>query len=295
MSHFRNLSEKQIIKPPKWISDNIIYECITGSVAYGVSSDTSDMDVYGICIPKKEEVFPHLSGKICGFDKIEPFEQYIKHQVHYQDALNGKGRNYDFTIFSIIKFFKLGMENNPNILDILYVPRECILSTTQTGELIRENRKLFLHKGLWPRFKGYAYSQLHKIDTKDPEGSRKELIEKHGYDVKFGYHLVRLLYEAEMLISECDMDLQKYSEHLKSVRRGDVSLSELKLWAKSKEKQLEDLVSKSKLPQKPQVEKIKQLLLDCLESHYGQLNNIIENPDKYKLFYEQILELTNKV
>ena len=28
------------------------------------------------------------------------------------------------------------------------------------GNLVREKRKLFLHKGAWPKFKGYAYSQL---------------------------------------------------------------------------------------------------------------------------------------
>jgi hypothetical protein len=28
------------------------------------------------------------------------------------------------------------------------------------GNLVRENRKCFLHKGAWPRFKAHAYSQL---------------------------------------------------------------------------------------------------------------------------------------
>lgn len=50
-------------------SANVHYETIMGSVAYGVSSDTSDMDVYGFAIPPKDDVFPHLRGEILCFGK----------------------------------------------------------------------------------------------------------------------------------------------------------------------------------------------------------------------------------
>jgi hypothetical protein len=39
------------VNPPGWLADNLCYETIMGSVAYGVSAETSDMDVYGICLP----------------------------------------------------------------------------------------------------------------------------------------------------------------------------------------------------------------------------------------------------
>jgi len=35
-----------------------------------------------------------------------------------------------------------------------------IINAFSVGNLVREKRKLFLHKGAWPKFKGYAYSQL---------------------------------------------------------------------------------------------------------------------------------------
>ena len=38
------INEKLLKNPPKWMKDNICLEVITGSFAYGVSSDTSDMD-----------------------------------------------------------------------------------------------------------------------------------------------------------------------------------------------------------------------------------------------------------
>ena len=287
----QDLVKKNLITPPKWLPDNTVYQCIMGSVAYGVSADTSDMDVYGICIPPKDEIFPHLKGNIIGFDQYNPFEQYQQHHIFDKNALNNKGRTYDFTIYNIVKFFKLAMENNPNIIDSLFVSRECILSSTQVGELIRENRKLFLHKGLWAKFKGYAYSQLQKMRNQTKEGNRTELIERYGYDIKNAYHLVRLLYEAEMLLIESDMDLRRHNEHLKSIRRGDFAFPEIIEWAQSKEKSLENIYIKSELPNKPQVDKIKNLLINCLETHYGSVD--IVQPNKYELIVQEIRKLVN--
>jgi len=70
------------ISPPSWLPDNLCYETMMGSVAYGVSADTSDMDVYGICLPPKDTVFPHLAGEIFGFGtQIKRFETWQEHHV----------------------------------------------------------------------------------------------------------------------------------------------------------------------------------------------------------------------
>ena len=67
--------------------------------------------------------------------------------------LGGRGRAYDLTIYGIIKFFNLAMHNNPNIIDSLFTPVNCVLHSTRVGDIVRENRKLFLHKGAWSKFK----------------------------------------------------------------------------------------------------------------------------------------------
>lgn len=156
--------ERKLTSPPKWLPGNTIYEVIMGSVAYGVSSDTSDVDVYGIAIPPKDLIFPHLAGEIPGFGRqIQRFDQWQEHHIRDADA----GREYDFSIYSIVKFFNLAMDNNPNIIDALFVPNNCVLYSNTIGNMIRENRRLFLHKGSWHKFKGYSYAQLHKIGSKD--------------------------------------------------------------------------------------------------------------------------------
>ena len=281
MSTLQRLAERGLTKPPRWLPGNVQYETIMGSVAYGVSSDTSDMDVYGLAIPPREEVFPHLRGEVPGFGRPRPrFEQFQEHHVHDRDALGGRGRTYDLTIFGIVKFFQLAMENNPNIIDSLFTPANCVLHSTAVGNLVRESRRLFLHKGAWPKFKGYAYSQLHKLAIKVPTGKRAELVARHGYDTKFAYHVVRLLGEVEQILIEGDIDLQRHNEPLKAIRRGEWTEEHLRRWCAAKEAELERAYAASTLRPVPDEDRIKDLLLRCLEAHYGSLEGCVVNPDR---------------
>ncbi len=287
-----DLERKGLIKPPSWLASNTIFLTQMGSVAYGVATEDSDVDIYGTTVPPKRIVFPHLAGEVFGFGaKKERFEQFQQHHVVDPSADGGKGRMYDFTIFNIVKTFNLTMQNNPNCLDALFVPQFCILHITQAGNLMRENRHKFLHKGCYYKLKGYAYSQLHKMTTKDPKGKRQEIRKKYGYDVKFAMHTVRLLDECQQILATGDLDLQRNREQLKAIRRGDVSEEEIRQWASAKEKDLEKLYAESKLPYSPDEGKIKQLLLDCLEEHYGSLKDAFVNPNAEKIALQQIQEI----
>jgi len=292
----RLYEQRLISSPPKFVATATQYEVIMGSVAYGVSNDTSDMDIYGFCIPPRDYVFPHLRGEIIGFSDPGPqFNQYQEHHIHDPHAEGGKGRVYDLNIYSIIKYFRLCMENNPNMIDSLFVPRRCILYSTAIGELLRENRKLFLHKGAWHKFKGYAYSQVHKMNSKNPIGKRKRIHEKYGYDVKFAYHVVRLLNEVEQILSEGDLDLERNREQLKAIRRGDWSQEKIAEYFEQKENQLESAYTKSELPATPDVEKIRELLLECLERHYGGLQGCVDDQDDIVKAMRDIDKIMDKV
>jgi hypothetical protein len=240
-----------------------------GSMAYGVSSDSSDMDVYGFCIPTKELLFPHLSGEIMGFgQQLKRFEQYQEH--HVKDASAQK--EYDITIYSIVKYFHLCMNNNPNMIDSLFTPRRCVLHSTPIAELVYEHRRMFLHKGAMHKLRGYAYSQLSKIEAHNNASNpkRQEDIAKNGYDTKFGYHLIRLH----------DLDLERNRDILKSIRRGEWELERLKEYFVTKEKSLEEIFAKSTLREYPDEAAIKALLVKCLEHHYGSLEKIVATPTR---------------
>lgn len=271
----QKLRSANVIHPPRWLVDNVHYLTQMGSVSYGVSGDTSDVDVYGMCIPPRDVVFPHLAGEILGFGK--PRERFDQWQQHHVQPPDGRETTYDFQVFGIVRYFQLCMECNPNMIDSLFTPRRCVMHTTQVGEIMRENRKLFLHKGAWHKFRGYAYSQMHKIKGKvnSANPDRHASIEKHGYDVKFAYHVVRLLDEIEQIMVEHDLDLERNREQLKAIRRGEWTLEQIERHFEAKERALENTYAASSLAHSPDEARIKGILLHCLEMHFGSLADAV--------------------
>lgn len=288
------LQKRRLITPPSWMANNTHYLVIMGSQAYGVSQDTSDIDYYGFCIPPREIVFPHLSGAIPGFGpQPEKFEQYQQHHVKDED----KGVEYDFTIYNVVKYMQLVAENNPNMIDSLFVPINCITHITSAGQLVRDKRREFLHKGSYHKFKGYAYSQIHKVRTKEIHDNmstkRKADIELHGYDTKFASHCIRLLDECEQILTTGDIDLQRNREQLKTIRRGEWTLEYLLERFAQKEKQLEQFYADCTLPHGPDFNKLKVLLLEVLESHYGSLSQIAKY-DRSTQFIAELEQVISK-
>lgn len=340
MTILNTLEKQGLIHPPKFLIDNTFYLTIVGSYSYGINNDLSDQDYYGFCIPPRDVVFPHLANEIVGFGRQQKrFEQWSEHNCKYQ------GKVYDLSIYNIVKYFSLCMENNPNMLSSLYTDRGCVIHSTNISELVRENRKIFLHKGSFFKYKGYAYSQMHKIKSKTRktitdlvefeekqyityldfyyrnlditdreihalktknddlilfsgksietlEIYRKLLLDfkndkravetiDNKLDLKYATHLVRLLLEVEQILIEHDCDLRRNSELLKSIRRGEWDISRLENWFISKEKSLEEVYNKSDLRDRPDEASIKELLLKCLEMHYGSIDKFITIKNDY--------------
>jgi len=321
----------------RWIPDNMHYITMMGSVAYGVSSDSSDTDIYSFCIPPKEDLFPHLKGEIVGFGDAKHannrFQNYQEH--HIKDV--GAEKQYDINVYNIVDFFQLVMENNPNMIDSLFTPQWCVLHGTRVAQMVREKRKMFLHLGSWHTFKGYAYKQLkkcrpseeHFCETCDAPrevierdygsfycevcgdktvkrkinrktGKRKATVDQMGYDPKFAYHIVRLLNQIEQILTEGDLDLQRNREQLKTIRNGEWTLDQIEQYFEKKELELETLYNENKpgLPWGPKheglQEKVKELLFQCLEEHYGSLEKCVVNPDAAVLALREVSDVLAK-
>ena len=269
MKLIKDLTVNGKIQPPKWLPDNILFAGITGSYAYGVSDDTSDKDIYGIVIPPVNTIFPHLAGEIQGFSTPKNrFDQWQQHHIKHNDE------EYDLTFFNIVKFFQLAMHNNPNILDLLFLPQHCIIHSTMTWKKITDNKNKFLHKGLYQKFIGYSFSQKNKIKTQSNKSNekRKKSYELYGYDTKFAFHCMRLLMEAEQLLNTGNLDLTKDKEILKSIRRGEWSIDQIDNFFEKKESHLQTLYENSKLPHSPNEDIIRDLLMECIEDHYGKVS-----------------------
>lgn len=119
----------------------IIFEGITGSHLYGTSLPSSDKDIRGVFIPTEEFYFGFL-------ENVE--------QIEFKEP--------DVTYWEIQKFFKLCLDNNPNILELLFIPHEfTIIPETNEWIDILDNKNLFLSSKAKHTFSGYAISQLHRI------------------------------------------------------------------------------------------------------------------------------------
>lgn len=268
-----------------WATDTH-YEVIMGSTAYGVATDNSDMDIHAITTPPIEMVFPHLTGHIQGFDNSPPrFDNYQKHHILAYE------KNYDVAIYSTVRMFGLAADNNPNILDMLWVPENCITHIDDVGHLIRRNRREFLHRGSLFRLMGYAHQQKQRMNN----SNRTDLIEKYGYDTKFAYHIVRLTLQAQQILETGDMDFSEHSDFLKEVRKGAFpTANDVMEWYSAQEKNLNALYNESSLRRAPDRAKLKEILLSCLEIKYGSLDKVysgVENDAFRKL--EAIKQLVN--
>jgi predicted nucleotidyltransferase len=287
----QKLRSANLLQAPRWLVDQTQYLTVMGSDSYGVSSATSDIDLYGFCIPPKDMVFPHLAGEIQGFGTPGGrFDQWQQHHINNSEWGN---KTYDIQVFGIVRYFQLCMECNPNMIDSVFTPRRCVMHSTVIGEMVRENRKLFLHKGAWHKFRGYAYSQMHKIkgrvNASNPE--RAANIEKFGYDIKFAYHVVRLLDEIEQIMVEQDLDLERNREQLKSIRRGEWTIEQIERHFEEKERALERTYSDSKLRHKPDEAAIRELLMNCLEMHFGSIADAVRREPSVDRLIRDMQEL----
>lgn len=270
---------------PSFVETNTQYLTIGGSYSYGINMDLSDTDVVGFCIPPKDYIFPKA---IYGYDNIPAFEEWQLHHVEYKE------RQYDFKVFSIVKFIKLISQGNPNIIDTLYTDRDCVLYSTHIGEMIREKREIFLSKLCVPKFRGYAYAELKNIHNKKT-GQRKELVEKYGFDPKNAGHIVRLLLECEQILLDQHLDLRRDKEFIKNIREGNWTLEQVQEFFNSKEQYLIELEQKSKLRDRPDENSIRQLLLNCLEHHYGSLDKYVDSQDKYSNAIREIKNIVESL
>ena len=133
------------------------------------------------------------------------------------------------------------------------------------------------------------YYQLYKDGI--GESKRFESCKIYQMDVKFLYHVVRLLDEVEQILLEGDIDLMRNREQLKSIRRGEWKMEEIEEYFNRKSKDLETVYAESKLQHRPDEKKITKLLLECLEEHYGDLSAAIVVVDPATDVLKQIKEL----
>lgn len=237
---------------------NLIFKIWTGSYCYGTWTKDSDEDFAGIFIPDKDYVI--------GTKRIEQVELSEKKSK----TIRNSKEDTDYTIYSLTKFIPLATANNPNIIEFLYMPKNCILHRTEFSDELINNRDLFLSKKAYHTFKGYAYSQRRKLMIKKENMTgRKELAAKYGFDPKFGSHLVRLLLECQQILVEKTITFPLPQNNLvRDIKIGKYDLDFVLNKADELEKLIDIAYVKSDLQYSANKEEINKLQIRLIEKFW---------------------------
>jgi len=136
------------------MNPNLLMACVTGSQLYGTNRPDSDTDIRGICLQPVKSILG-----------LQGFEQYMpegREAECYTKEAFGIPTD-DVTIYGVSKFIQLTLNNNPNIIELLYVPESHMLHTTPTWEWLSGHRNQFISTKVIHSLAGYAYSQLVRI------------------------------------------------------------------------------------------------------------------------------------
>lgn len=146
--------------------DGVLFECISGSHAYGLNHPASDIDKRGVFIQPKEMFFS------------------MKRLEQVADEKN------DEVFYEIEKFVELLIKSNPTALEVLNTPKEHVIQKHPIFDLL--NVSDFISKQCLKTFAGFAFSQIKKArglnkKISNPMGKhRKSILEfcyvthKHG-------------------------------------------------------------------------------------------------------------------
>lgn len=274
---------------PKWLPDNIAYLATCGSTAYGVTNAKSDTDIVGIYMPPRNMLFPWEEGYIPGFG-VQPKEPEV-YQLHhiYRD-----GVEYDINLFPIVKFFELARHGNPNIIDILFIPQHLINYCNSSARMILDNRRLFFSKAMWSRFSGFANNHMNSMKQARKTGNRSGLVAQFGYDTKDAGHVIRCMLALKQIFSSGNYCLDKYADIINGIRAGKLSYEEVMKFYTVLYDEVQELKDICMLPDKCDELAIKDVLIRCMELHYGNLKNVIRTPTHSEQALREIQHILNK-
>jgi len=115
---------------------HLLLKCVSGSRAYNLALPTSDTDLKGIFVLPQKELYG----------------------LTYTPQVSNESN--DEVFFEVGRFIDLLCKNNPNILELLSTPAECVLYRHPLMDLIKPED--FLSKLCMDTFAGYAKTQIKK-------------------------------------------------------------------------------------------------------------------------------------
>ena len=252
---------KNILGKYNYLTDDSILVGYRGSIAHGMyvpQSDPNsidDKDVMAIIIPDINYYFGLKEFGSRGTKEIKVDE-------------------WDIVAYEFLKFIRLLRKGNPNVLSMLWLAEQDYMKVTAVGRILIANRALFTTKQVYHSFVGYAYGQLKRMEHFKFEGymgeKRKRLVKKYGYDTKNASHLIRLLHMGIEFLNEGHLYVRRSdSQYLLEIKRGCMTLDQVKLEAQKLFDRIHTVYDNCKLPSTVDNNKINDLCRRILCKHFG--------------------------
>lgn len=140
---------------------NIIFKCKFGSHLYGTNTPESDLDYKGIFIEDIDNII------------LKKDKHVVIKKTGKDDTRNTKD-DIDIEYKELREFLKDCMDGQTYALDMLFVPEEFVLKTSDEWKFIQKYRKKLLSRNVAP-FIGYCRQQAGKYGLK---GSRMGELER---------------------------------------------------------------------------------------------------------------------
>ena len=244
---------------------NEILRSVVGSGVHGIAIEgTDDHDEMGVYIEPPEWIL--------GVEKHR--DDYIW-RTQPEGVRSGHG-DTDLVLYSLRKYLRLAIKGNPTVMLPLYAPAESLVILTPLGVELRDMRAAFLSQVAVERFLGYMRSQHERMlgQSKRNVPNRPELIEKYGWDVKYGSHALRLAHQGFEIASTGNLTLpmpDRERERVLAVKRGEVDRDEVSAEISRLEVAVRALLDedRSPLPRVANLDRINAWAVDAQRRHWG--------------------------
>ena len=244
-----------------------ILRSVVGSGVHGIAiAGTDDHDEMGVYVEPPEWVL--------GVTKHR--EDYIW-RTQPEGVRSGPG-DTDLVLYSLRKYLRLAIKGNPTVMLPLFAPPDSLIVVTPLGEELRARCTAFLSHLAVERFLGYMHSHHERMlgHSKRSVPNRPELIERYGWDTKYGSHALRLAYQGLEIASTGKLTLplpEQERERVLAVKRGEVDRAEVSAEISAIERTVRALLDEDRcpLPPAPDLSWITSWAVDAQRRHWGWL------------------------